>query len=379
MKYVIIHIILLMSMIGMTCATSCMSDSEPALESEEQLEFEVAEAESRVALTVDSNLKKLPFSLFGDVYRTGEYYSGLKVIFNDDKVKYENNKWNYGAPIYWLMSQDHSFVAIHPSTDIIPGLSDLTYSDSRISFTYIIPVTDGIIDYKEVSDILVATHRRKYNFDTAGAVKLGFRHILSRINIAPALDEVLMYEDETDKVNRPDNKDEYILFHKIEIFGLKTKASFSFTPESIQAGQTDERIVTYELYDNSVADAVLTFPVPKKVTNNKKNTDICDNSDAMFVLPQNIGKDTKVILYYTVNDDNPMRTITFSFSDLPIDYWEAGKSYTYMFTIDKAYMGQIKPGSLKWILTDITDSLAKDKWINEDGIIRQDFYPIDGK
>lgn len=368
-----------MTILGMACSTSCMSDPEPVLESGEELRFEVAEAASRASVTTNSNLKSRPFSLFGDMNRTGEYYPGLKVIFNGDKVKYENNKWDYGAPLYWLMGQEHSFVAIHPYSDNIQGLSDLTYSDSKVSFTYTVPTTNDIIDYSALTDILVATHRRKYNLDTAGEVKFGFRHILSRINIAPALDEVLMYPDETDKVNHPDNKDEYILFHKIEIYRLKTKASFSFTPAPIQTGQTDERIATYEMYENSLADIVLTFSVPKKVTNNKKNVNICDNDDAMLVLPQSIDKDAKVVLYYTVNDDHPMRTITFSFSDLPIDKWESDKVYTYMFTIQKAYTGQIKDGSLKWILTDISDSEANDRWINEDGTIRQDFDAIDGQ
>lgn len=360
-------------MLCMTCATSCKSDSEPELESAEQLTFEVVGVASRASVSNNSNLTRQSFSLFGDMIRTGEYYPGLKVIFNGDKVSYNNNKWDYGAPLYWLMGQVHSFVAMHPSVETISGLSDLTYSDSKVSFTYTIPVTDGKIDYHAVSDILIATHRRKYNYDTAGAVNLGFRHNLARINIAPALDEVLMYEDETDKQNHPENMDEYILFHKIEIFGLRTKASFSFTPVSIQTGQTDKRDVTYEVYDNSVADAVLTFSKPKKVTNNKTNFNICDDDDAMLVLPQDIDKDARVILYYTVNDDNPMRTITFSFSDLPIDTWETGKSYTYMFTIAKAYTGQIKDGSLKWGITDFTDNLANDRWINADSIIRQDF------
>lgn len=381
MRYNRIHIILPIMMLTVACATSCKSEPEPESVSGEQLEIEVSQPASRVGLTTDKNITKLPFSLFGDVYRTGEYFQGLKVIFNGDKVKYENSKWTYGKPIYWLMGQEHSFVALHPSTDILSGISesgisDLDYSGSTLSFTYTIPTNaDGIIDYYLASDMLVATHRRKYNFDAAGAVKFEFQHLMSRINISPALDEVLMYEDETEKDIHPDNKDEYILFHKIEIYGLKTTASFSFTPASLPPDgfQTYDIIKTYELDEASVADAVLTFATPKKVTNNKKNTNICDDDDAMFVLPQGINQDTKVVLYYTVNDDNPWRTITFSFSDLPIEKWEAGKSYTYMFTIEKAYTGQIKDGSLKWVLTDISDRDAGDRWINEDGTIRQDF------
>lgn len=368
-------------MLGMACVTSCMSEREPVLESGEELKVEVTEAASRSALTTDQNIKTLPFSLFGDVYRTGEYYSGLKVIFNGDNVQYTNNQWNYGPPIYWLMGQVHSFVAIHPASDKIPGLSDLTYSDSRVNFTYTIPVTNNIIDYNAVPDILVATHRRDYNFDTAGAVKFGFRHILSRINIEPALDEFLMYEDEPYNSTHPENKDEYIRFEKFEIYGLKTKASFVFTPASIPSGQlkTDETDQTYEVDDSSVADAVLTFTKPKTVTNNKKNVNVCADDDAFFVLPQTIGQDARIILYYTVNDDHRddrfVRTITFPFSGLPIDRWEGGKIYTYSFTIEKAYTGQIKPGSLKWKITDITDDKASDNWINDEGIFEHTFNP----
>lgn len=54
--------------------------------------------------------------LFGNVDRTGEYYQGLKTIFNGDEATYKNNKWDYGKPIYWLVSQKHSFVAIHPAS-----------------------------------------------------------------------------------------------------------------------------------------------------------------------------------------------------------------------------------------------------------------------
>lgn len=363
-------------MLGVACATSCMSESESVSVSGEELEFEVTEAASKASLTTNSNLKKLPFSLFGDVYRTGEFFSGLKVIFNGDKVKYESNKWNYGAPIYWLMGQEHSFVAVHPSSDNILGLSDLTYLDSKINFTYTIPSTDDIIDYKAVSDILVATHRRKYNFDTAGAVKFGFRHILARINIAPALDDVLMYEDDPE---HPDNKDEYIQIKRFEIYGLKTRASFSFIPESITTGQyqTDESVVKYEVDNSSAADAVLTFTGPKQVTNNKRNVNICHDSDALLVLPQAIDKDAKIVLYYVVNGDHKdaplIRTITFPLSEVPIGKWEAGKVYTYKFTIEKAYTGQIKEGSIKWTITDISDPNANDNWVSDYETIEQEF------
>lgn len=374
-------------MIGMACMTSCASDPDldPSVTGEE-MAFEAWEAgASRTAVTTNSNLKSASFSLFGNVNRTGEYYPGLKLLFDARKVTFNNNnkKWDYGTPqLYWLMGQEHSFVAMHPDAGSIPGLSDLKYSDSKVSFSYTVPTINNIIDYRLVMDMLVATHRRMYTLDSAGAIKFGFRHILSRINITPALDEVLMYPDDPE---HPENKAEYITFRRFEIYGLKTKASFSFTPSPLPNGKylTDDKIETYEVFDNSVADAVLTFTYPKRVTNNNTYVNICENDDALLVLPQTIGKDAKIILYYTVNDDHTddslIRTVTFPLSDLPIDKWESGKSYTYMFTIEKAYTGQIRAGSLKWTLTDLNDNAANDRWINDDGIILQDFDLADGK
>ncbi|MDE6379409.1 MAG: fimbrillin family protein, partial [Muribaculaceae bacterium] len=141
--------------------------------------------------------------------RTGEFYAGLKIIFDKQKVELKNGKWDYGAKQYWLMGQEHSFVAIHPY-DVLPDLDSLKYENSKVSFTYELP--DSL---DKAKDLLVATHRRIYNMDNGNPVRFNFTHLLSTINIEPALDEVLMYEDEDDKVNYPYNEDEYILFQKI--------------------------------------------------------------------------------------------------------------------------------------------------------------------
>lgn len=314
--------------------------------------------------------------LFGDVKRNAEFHPGLKEIFNGQVVTFQNNKWDYGPARYWHIGQEHSFVALHPAyIQEIPG--EITYSNSEISFIYETPVSD----YKGTTDILVATHRRrKYTLDNAGAVKFGFKHILSRINIAPALVEVLMYPDETNRDIYPDNKDEYIQIHKIELHGLKTRASFSFASAPLQDGEdrTDKRTDRYEVDDNSVKTIVLDFPDNSiNVTNNGEFVKVFDDDNALLILPQNVGSNVKAVLYYTVNGDHtensPVRTATIPLSG--IGKWETGKTYTYKFTIEKAYTGQIKAGSLKWIVEDsnITDPNAKDRWISEDDTIRQEF------
>ncbi|MDE7379029.1 MAG: fimbrillin family protein [Paraprevotella sp.] len=353
MKHYISHIIFPL-LTGLVYATSCTSDpSVMNPELGEEMSFEAGNIASRAAITTNETFKDSPFMLFGDMNRTGEFYAGLKTIFNAQKVELKNNRWDYGVKQYWLMGQEHSFVAIHPY-DVMPDLEGLKYENSTVTFTYALP---DLLD--EAKDILVAAHRRKYNMDNGGAVRFKFTHLLSTINIEPALDEVLMYEDEDDKTNYPYNKDEYILFHKIELIGIQTKADFTFTaqPLSGDSNSTDECKVTYHLRNDGVKD--LTFDYtdnPKKITNNKKNVSIFDNNRAVIILPQLFAEDSnsEIRLYYSVNDDHVLRKITIP---LKGKTWNLGTNYTYKFTIEKAYTGQIKAGSFT---IDVDDPIHED-------------------
>lgn len=382
MKYNITHIILPMIVAAMACATSCASDPEPdALESGEVMQFEAMEAPaSRTIITKDANITKKPFMVFGEVNRTGVFYQGIQRIFTGDKVTYNSTtkNWTYDTSIYWLMGQEHSFVAVHPAyIQEIP--EKIEYKDSRISFTYETPLDEDCY-YKESTDILIAAHRRIYNLDRAGAVKFRFKHILTRLDIAPALEEALMYPDETDKSKYPDNADEYIQIHRIEIYGLRTKASFSFASDHLVPGavQTDDWSETYDLDLNSVKPIKLEFRDDTiKVTNNNQNVSVFDDDNALLLLPQKIGDGVYVIVYYTVNGDHTVndliRKITFPLSG--ISEWEVGKKYTYKFSFQKAYTDQIKPGSLTWEVDDMSIPEDEDKtnWIDGDDVIRQEF------
>ncbi|MDE5813603.1 MAG: fimbrillin family protein [Muribaculaceae bacterium] len=342
MKYYIRHIILPL-LVGMVCVSSCTSDPDPVVsdyEKGEEMTFEV-DAATRAIVTDNDNITDRPFMIFGDVNRTGAFFSGLKVFFNHDQVSYNNGKWNYGAKQYWMMGQEHSFVAIHPY-DVLKDLKELKYEDSKVSFTYQLPEKD--IDMAQ--DLLVAAHRRIYTLDNGGPIRFKFTHLLSSINIMPALDEVLMYEDEDEKELYPDNKDEYILFQKIEMVGIRTLGTFSFAPGPLGSGNsTNECAVDY--HSNEDGGTTVTFDYKDKpiaVTNNKENVSIFDNNKAAIILPQSFDKNSasEIRLYYSVNDDNVVRTIKIPLKNIT---WEMGKNYTYKFTIEKAYTGQIKSGS----------------------------------
>lgn len=370
MKLYIKHVIFPMA-VALVCAASCTSDSDPGMsdiEKGEELTFEVKTG-TRAFVTNSTNLKATPFMLFGDVIRKGEFHSGLRPLFDKAKVKYENSSWNYGIKQYWQMGQEHSFVAIHPYD--VPGLSDLKYDASKVSFTYTLPDT-----LDQAKDILIATHRRKYTFDSAGSIKFEFKHLLSRINIAPTLHEVLMYDDNPEIQAKDTLYNEYILFHRMEIHGVKTRGAFSFLPKPLPEGlySTDEYLETFDSDEGQKLETIiLDFKEPNQLTNKNQPITILTDKDAVIVLPQSFADDSesKIILTYTVNDDEPLRTITIPLKNTT---WETGKTYTYKFTIEKAYTGQIKPGSLEIEADDFRLPEVNDnEWINGGENITYDF------
>ncbi|MDE5839700.1 MAG: fimbrillin family protein, partial [Muribaculaceae bacterium] len=213
MKHKVLYILLPM-LIGMTFVSSCTSDPEVTdYATGEEMAFEVGTSTRASINTGASSLKNLSFRLFGDlntkkVYINGEYFEGIRKIFDGTEVKYNGSSCSYGTVQYWLMDQEYSFIALFPYS--LQGVSDMTYSDSKLSFTYTLPS-----DLNNAADLLAATDRRKYLLDSGGTatlnkVKFLFYHLLSQINIQAALDEDLMYEDDDDyrKEDR-DYKDEY--------------------------------------------------------------------------------------------------------------------------------------------------------------------------
>lgn len=380
MKYDIKYIILFI-IIGAVCSVSCTSDPEPTLldsEKGEEMRFEVGDASRSTTITTTGNLTSLPFRLFADAYKNNEYVKpGFKVLFNNKEVTYKNNRWDYGTKEYWEMGQDHSFVAIHPFE--IPGLNSLKYSESEVSFTYEMPSGDA-----DQRDILVATHRRKYTFDDSDAVKFNFQHLLSRINVAPALKEDLMYDadDESKKDFEFDYeliKNEFIQVRKIEFIGFYTKAQVSIKPQALSGNEkrTDKRDINI-VEDTSSDNYTITINIKEEdsphILNNGVNISLIKDKDAVLMIPQTFGDNAQLKLGYTVNTDNTdLESLRYVIVPLKGNTLERNKSYTLKFTIEKVYKGQIQDGSIEWIVKDVFDKGANEKWVSEDDTIEQGF------
>lgn len=306
-----------------TCLlSSCSSDAPDNVDSKgSEMSFTVSEL-SRATVTTTINIPGSKFAVYGDRKLSVDNNTEPSVIFNKIEVEYIDNSWSYNNPQYWFTNNEHSFVAVYPVSVLEPD-NKPQYSNSKLSFTYILPTSDGNkVKPNDVIDILTATHRRLYYQGNDTPISLRFSHLLSLINIAPALDDNLM------------DMDAYILFHKLELTGLKTKATFNVLPaQRLSNNQTDDRVIEVTGQDGE-GNMAIEFAEPKKIMNRRGNVRLFDDNDAIIMLPQTFGSDSQaeIILTYTLNNDTRQKQLS-----IPLDLlgWESGKSYTYRFTIDR--------------------------------------------
>lgn len=319
---------------------SCSSD-EPAASGSE-MKFDIS-AVSRSAVTTASNITGNPFALFGD--RVSDKPSERSVIFENIPVTFLNAVWSSPVVQYWYNNREHSFVAIHPASVLSGTDAGIQYLNSRLSFSYRLSS-----DHSKIKDILVATHRRKYQkkYDedgrpiggTTNVVYFRFGHVMSRINLAPAFNDNVL------------DADAYIQFHRLELTGIKTKAAFNITPSSLLTAElTDDRMI--EVTDQGEEGSLtIDFAEPKKVGNGLKIASLFDGDETIIMLPQNFTADSeaKITLSYSVSDDPS----SIRKASLPLNgqIWLSGKSYTYNFSIDRTGILSGSTGIDDWEVMD---------------------------
>ncbi|MDE6394459.1 MAG: fimbrillin family protein, partial [Duncaniella sp.] len=268
------------------------------------------------------------------------------VIYDNTPVTYINSAWSTPAPQYWYNHHLHSFVTIHPASVLSAGDATPRFSNSQLSFSYTLPS-----DLSKTADILAATHRRLYaderEYDPDGLLRghadivyLRFGHLMSLINLAPAL---------ADNVMRPD---EYIEFRRLELSGFRTRATFAVAPATLlTSDQTDDRTISVTGHEGSGSLAI-DFNPPVKVVNDNRNVTLINSGDPVIMLPQAFPADSDVefILTYTVNDDPSIKQVTLPLNN---QRWESGKSYTYRFTIDRTGLQFGNTAITDWDVYDV--------------------------
>lgn len=325
--------------------SSCSSDEPVASGCE--MTFDISTA-SRSTVTTPANIIEQPFAIFADMVLsnlTGDP-SAISVVYFDSPVSYTANCWIPASTQYWYTDHEHSFVAVHPRA-ALQTASGLQYSNSRLSFTYTLPS-----DPTQTPDLLAATHRRLYTdqrvYNSEGEVTDGvadpvilrFSHIMSQINIAPAMDDDAL------------NPDECMEFHKLELSGFKTRATYSITPAHLQSSsQTDDNVIEVNGQDTE-GNLSIVFAQPVKVFNNRKNVNLLDDSNAIILIPQSFANDSdaKITLSYTFADDPAERQVTLSLKN---QRWDVGKSYVYIFSINRTSLHSETTTISNWETLDV--------------------------
>lgn len=292
-----------------------------------ELSFAVSDV-TRASESVSFN----QFSVYGDRKLKGDNTVNPMVIFNQTLVEYKEGAWSYNGIQYWFPKHEHSFVAVTPVSGVGIGNNPL-YVSSQLSFTYTIPTSaENKVNKGEITDILAATHRRLYSeTDEPSVTTLNFGHIMSQIKLTPALDETAMKDGD------------YLEFHKLELSGFKTKATFNIQPASLQSNvQTDDRIVEVTGLEKD-GDLTINYATPVKISDNKGNVNLLDGENAVIMIPQILAADSdaKFILTYSVNGNASTTQITLPLKN---QKWEPGKSYNYKFTV-----------SMKGLVTENTE------------------------
>lgn len=313
--------IFLISLAG--CLLSACSSDEadhPDSGNRTEMSFDTS-FQTRASVTTDIDR----FAVYGDMKSPGE--NSIPVaLFNYAEVLLKDGKWVYDNTQYWAPKREHSFVAISPLT-MLDAANTPRYSNSHFYFEYAIPAAGGNLSSNgDVTDILIATHRRYYDNTanpTAGQGKVTFKfgHILSLINFSAAFSDNIM------------SSDAYVQIHKLEFSGVTTKAGFDIVPAPrLTNTQTDDRVM--EVTGQETGNIAISFPTPVRVNNIAANVSLFADKDAVIMLPQTFAaaSEAKINISYTISGDPSMRQASMPLKNLR---WESGNSYVYKFTIER--------------------------------------------
>lgn len=296
-----------------------------------EVRFLASTDDTRASLVTSTSLKS--FAVYGNMVSSSSP-SSPAVVFDGTTVNNIDGKWTYDNVQYWLPGKTYSFAAIHiPSDD---NISDLTYSNDKLSFNYVAPV-----DYNRATDIITAAHRRAYSYSatsSASPVYFDFGHIMSRINFVAKVDPVAVGTE--------------ITINKIEIRGLSSRASYSLQPGSLN-GSTE----TYDLVGNawtvSTQDADKITITKEFISDNTITTgesiEFFPVDDPLLLIPQSITNIT-LVLTYTRNGITSQLTGSLNSTGSSYGYaWSANQSYRYTFTIGSdEYLIFSKPVVSAW-------------------------------
>ena len=321
---------------------SCSSeDSEPTYPASEELVFVTAQ-QTRTAVSTTANLTAKPFALYGDL-RLANGEGELSVLMNGREARYTSGKWNYGSTLYWFPNHIHSFIALHPSEAVTTTrtVTGIEYNDGQMSLTYTHPD-----NYRNASDLLVATHRRQYIQElgkTAKPISFTFEHILAVLDIRIKYYEELAYSNWNNRIE----------VTEIVLDGINVSGSYSVRPDDLNTSNANSGTDGHNVNGwRNLKSGSRSF---RGDTYNEWNTGhingrydtqfdvfkpVFKNNDALTVLPKDAG-DVKLTMTFrlyvngTYAADHTLSTV------LENAEWKAGQKITYNLQVS---VGEILQG-----------------------------------
>lgn len=295
---------------GVVCAcTSTTETDEPAAN---EMTFTATQA-SRSSLVTDESLTD--FVVYANMVSSNKP-SSLTPVFEGTTVSKTADGWAYDNTQYWFPGQTYSFAAVHFSNT--ENISNLTYSDDKLSFRYTAPT-----DYSQADDILAAAHRRKYTSGPTTPVALNLGHIMARVNFVANVDAAV--------------PDAVVTIHNIELSGVASRATYTLQPAALLSGSTQT---------NDLAGAGWTVSsTPMRITLSKnvgitlhagESASLFDaTEDPLLLIPQAITSDVEVSVTYS-NQTGKTTTVVGRLRTSAASHgyvWSAGRAYSYSFSL----------------------------------------------
>lgn len=310
MRTTFLHIILLIGAAWLLSSCSANDPADGGLDARSEMAFAVSDL-SRASVTTSDNFTASQFAIYGDMKSDNNV---LTTIFNNVNVKYDKDKglWVPVETQFWWPRYEYSFIALHPAS---AGISDAQYANSRLSFSYSLPD-----DYKAAKDLMVSTHRRKYENNTSSAstlVTLSFWHIMSRLNF-----EV-----------KNDGAADKIKVTKVVLESINKTGAFTVTPASVSSDskQTDDYTYSWTGFSNK---GNLTADIDVDILENEASP-LFPDGNALLVVPQPENYDVIMKITYTIYDEGADAEQVNLTAKVPIGGWEPGKVYTYSLSIEE--------------------------------------------
>ena len=303
--------------------------------------------ETRSAVTTTSNLTGKAFAVYGDMKPfAAAAEASSTLVFNKEQVAYTSGSWKYGRSIYWFPSHQHSFVALHPFEAIgttaggKTTVTNVRYEDGTLSFSYTHPD-----DYKNASDVLVATHRRDYVPELgkkADPVNFTFEHTMAVLDIVAKYTEPLVYGNQNNRIE----------IQEVILENINVSGNYSIRPDDLTQGtdrtsthddtgkwtdlKSGRRSFKGSRYSN-INDAIVnTYQNPNNIPFRR----LYSNSDEFIVLPKEKG-DVKMTVKFDLYVNMTKvaeHTLSTVFEDAE---WKAGQKIRYelIFSVGEILQG----------------------------------------